>query len=320
MAGLTNNTQNNQSGVQWLTITSEQHGQRLDNFLFSRLKSVPKSLIYKTIRSGNVRVNKGRVKPNYRLQADDVVRVPPFRVSERAEHKPSSQLLELLKEQVIYEDEHFIGLDKPYGLAVHAGSGVAVGVIEAMRVLYSQLPGLQLVHRLDRETSGCLLLAKDRQSLLAAQQAFISGTVTKRYFALTQDHWAQRVTVIDQPLTKHRPSSGEHLVEVDEAGKQSLTEFHVLRTYPMADLVEVSLYTGRTHQIRVHAQQAGHALAGDPKYGVKSFNQLMKKFDLSRLFLHAAQLELELVSGGRLVIKATLATELQQVLDNLEAK
>lgn len=305
--------------VQWVTVETDQQGQRLDNFLLSRLKSVPKSLIYKTIRSGNVRVNKGRIKPDYRLQEGDVVRIPPFRVGAKAEHKPSSHLLSLLKERVIFEDEQFIALDKPCGLAVHAGSGVAVGVIEALRVLYPQYSGLQLVHRLDRETSGCLLLAKSRKALLSAQQAFIDGRVNKRYLALTKGHWQNEQTSIDAPLVRQSLKAGERMVEVDGEGKSALTDFLVLERFSVGDYVEVKIYTGRTHQIRVHAQQAGHVLAGDDKYGDKTFNKEMKKVGLKRLFLHAAQLELDLVDSGQaLSLAAPLSADLQAVLTNLE--
>jgi 23S rRNA pseudouridine955/2504/2580 synthase len=304
--------------VRFVTVPAQHAGQRVDNFLRTELKGAPKSLVYRILRTGEVRVNKGRAKPETRLALGDVVRIPPLRLSEELPVRVGKSLESALGAAVIYEDEQLLVLDKPAGLAVHAGSGVKVGVIEALRALRPEATGLELAHRLDRETSGVLLLAKDRPTLLSLHDALrgegaSAERVRKTYLALVRGHWPDGLREVTAPLEKNTLRGGERLVEVRGDGKPSRTTFRVVERYAQATLVEASPITGRTHQIRVHAAHANHPIAGDDKYGDPEFDRALRACGLGRLFLHAARVEL----SGRRRFEARLPAELQAVLDQL---
>lgn len=306
--------------VQFIEINTAQSGQRIDNFLLTLEKGVPKSRIYRAIRKGEVRVNKGRIKQTYKIQAGDVIRVPPLRVAEReTPTHVSESLTQQLLHDIIFEDDSMLVLNKPSGLAVHAGSQIQLGVIEALRLIKPELPFLELVHRLDRDTSGCLLLAKSRESLLNLQQQMISDQIDKRYLTLLKGQLSQKEQLIEQPLQKNSVSSGERMVRVDADGKWAKTLFIRQQNLSIAQLTEVKLYTGRTHQIRVHAAWSGHHVAGDDKYGDRDFNKLLKTFGLKRLFLHAWRLGIQHpLNGEPMQLEAPLPEKLEQVITNLE--
>ena len=305
--------------VQWLDIDAEQAGQRIDNFLLRVLKGVPKSRVYRLLRKGEVRVNKGRIGPDYRLAAGDVVRIPPVRVTSQTPATPAAGALARLSTAIIYEDERLLVLDKPSGMAVHGGSGVDYGVIEGLRALRPDAPYLELVHRLDRETSGCLMIAKKRSELRTLHELLRHGGVHKRYLLLCAGDWSQGPWQIDAPLKKNQLSGGERIVRVDEAGKAALTRFRCLQSFNGASLVEADLATGRTHQIRVHAAWAGHPLAGDDKYGDPDFNRRLRAIGLKRLFLHAHYLAFEDPERGRSIeVSAPLGDDLRDVIQQLE--
>jgi len=276
-----------------IEISAAQLGQRLDNFLFRKFGDVPRTRIYRIIRKGEVRVNKKRCKPEYKLQVGDQVRIPPLRVEAgpRQEPQPSKKLLAQLEQAVLYENAHVVILDKPAGLAVHAGSGIAYGVIDAMRVLYPDSE-IELVHRLDRDTSGCLLFARHRQALLAMQTCLRDRSLKKNYCAVVRGTWPQEVTEVRLPLKKYHLPNGERRVRVDADGQAALSRVKVLQAGKQYSLIGVELVTGRTHQIRVHCQAEGHEIAGDDKYGDAEFNREMRKRGVRRLMLHAASLEL----------------------------
>ncbi|WP_041366605.1 23S rRNA pseudouridine(955/2504/2580) synthase RluC [Methylophaga frappieri] len=306
------------SGVQFIRIRHEQAGQRIDNFLITLEKGVPKSRIYRALRKGEVRVNKGRIKPTYKLQADDEVRIPPLRVTEKPVIHVSDSLAQTLKQQILYEDAHLLAINKPSGLAVHAGTDIQTGVIEALKTLHPDTLFLELVHRLDRDTSGCLLVAKSRQALLHMQNQMRSQSMDKHYLTLTAGHWQQKQTMVDLPLKKNTVIGGENMVTVDEAGKTAQTCFLIEQSFRDCQLMAVKLFTGRTHQIRVHAASQGHPVAGDSKYGQRDFNKLMKTSGLNRMFLHAWQLTLTHPETDQpLKLVAPLPSELRLFLDHL---
>jgi len=317
-AGSTKSTHS--AKVQYLVIDEDSEGQRLDNFLLSKLKGVPKSLIYRVIRKGEVRINKGRAKPERKLQAGDSVRVPPIRVSqEKPEVKPSGNLRSLLEASVLYESKELMVVNKPSGLAVHGGSGISLGLIESLRQMRPENSFMELVHRLDRDTSGCILVAKKR-SMLVYLQGLFRGVkqIDKRYLALVRGRWPNRAKVVDASLQKNELSSGERMVRVSLEGKPSKTEFDVVKRFEEVTLVQAKPITGRTHQIRVHALHKGHPLVGDDKYGNDEFNKQMKKQGCRRLFLHAASLQFMLPDGQSLLVQAPLPEELQNFIDVLE--
>ena len=313
------NTPSQTSGVQMLEVSPELAGQRIDNFLRNQLKGVPKTLIYRILRKGEVRVNKGRIKPEYKLQAGDLVRVPPLRLAERDEPVPLAQsLLERLEASVIYEDKALIVLNKPAGIAVHGGSGLSYGVIEALRQLRPDAKELELVHRLDRDTSGLLMVAKKRSMLRHLHQALRGDGVDKRYMALVRGRWETGRKQVSAPLLKNTLRSGERMVEVTDEGKEALTLFKVLRRFgDFATLVEARPITGRTHQIRVHALHAGHAIAGDSKYGDEDFSREIRELGGKRLFLHAYELKVPLPEGGVLSLEAPVDEVWSQTLGRL---
>ncbi|MAJ76298.1 MAG: 23S rRNA pseudouridine(955/2504/2580) synthase [Candidatus Thioglobus sp. TMED218] len=271
----------------FVTVDDFSVGQRLDNYLIKQLKGVPRSRIYRIIRKGEVRVNKGRKKADYKLKAEDLIRIPPIRTSTEKEIKPSQGLLKTLENSVLYEDKGLLIINKIHGMAVHGGSGISVGIIEALKSQYKE--PIELVHRLDRSTSGCLLLAKKRSVLKSLHEQLVSHQLEKRYTALVKDTWSKKRHTIDAPIYQNSRYS-----VIDSKGKDSLSHFHPIKNFELgefnASLVEVSIETGRTHQIRVHAKFAGHPVAQDDKYGDAAFDQFMKKKGLNRLFLHAKTL------------------------------
>lgn len=304
--------------VQYLEINADQAGQRIDNYLLSRLKGVPKSRVYRLLRKGEVRVNKGRIRPEYRLIEDDVVRIPPIRVSQKAPASPGRSLRGILSESILLETEEFLVINKPFGLAVHGGSGINLGVIESLRAMREPHAYLELAHRLDRDTSGCLLIAKSRRVLKHLQDQMRQRSMDKRYITLVSGRWAKERREVNAPLLKQTVASGERIVRANSEGKPSLTRFKLLKHYANASLLEVKLETGRTHQIRVHCQLVGHPLAGDPKYGNESFNETLRHIGLKRLFLHAAELTFTSpATGERVKVQAPLPDGLEGVLKKL---
>ena len=267
-----------------ITVDEFSIGQRLDNYLVKQLKGVPKSHIYRIIRKGEVRVNKGRKKADYRLISEDIIRIPPIRTSTTVAVKPSDNLLETLNNSILFEDKGLLIINKPHGMAVHGGSGVAIGIIEALKSQYKE--PIELVHRLDRATSGCLILAKKRSVLKALHEQLFNHQLEKRYIALVKNSWSKKRHTVDAPIYQNSRNS-----VIDSKGKESLSHFHPLKNFQIDDfsasLVDVVIETGRTHQIRVHAKYAEHPLAQDNKYGDPNFDRLMKKKGLDRLFLHA---------------------------------
>lgn len=283
--------------VQQLEISDQQSGQRLDNFLLKTLKPLPKSRVYRIIRKGEVRVNKKRCKPEYKLNGGDVVRIPPvnIEVSEDREAHVPDRLIHQLEQSILFENHSVIVINKPPGLAVHSGSGLSYGVIDVMRKLRHQ-DEMELVHRLDRDTSGCLMLAKSRSALLEMQMRLKSDEIAKYYTAVVYDHWNKSCRKIDTPLNKTTLSNGERRVFADPAGKSALTQIEsiehlVLAATPLSRL-SIRLKTGRTHQIRVHCQSQGQPIIGDDKYGDRERDKLMRRAGLKRLMLHAQRLEI----------------------------
>jgi 23S rRNA pseudouridine955/2504/2580 synthase len=305
--------------VRWMDISAEQAGQRIDNYLLRILKGVPKSRIYRLLRKGEVRVNKGRIRPEYRLQSGDQVRIPPVRVATSSAIEPGRQASAALADSILYEDDRLLVLNKPAGMAVHGGSGLGYGVIETLRALRPTAPYLELVHRLDRATSGCLMVAKRRSELRMLHDLLRNGGIEKRYLLLVQGDWSQGPFRIDAALRKNQVRGGERIVRVDPEGKTALTKFRFLEAYPGASLMEAELKTGRTHQIRVHAAHAGHPLAGDEKYGDEAFNRYMRGLGLKRMFLHAHYVAFEDRERERSVeVSAPLGADLRKLVQQLE--
>lgn len=313
-------TDNSFDKVQLITIEADLEGQRIDNYLRTLLKGVPKSLIYRILRKGEVRVNKKRVKPEYKLQGGEELRLPPIRVSEAAPG-PNVKLdkVATLESHILFEDDVLIVVNKPSGMAVHGGSGLSFGVIEALRALRPQAKFLELVHRLDRDTSGCLLIAKKRSALKHLHEQLRNKTVDKRYHALVSGEWPANRFKVKAALLKNVLKSGERIVNTSPDGKESETRFRILTLYKGATLVEASPITGRTHQIRVHCQHAGHEIACDDKYGDEDFTHKMQKLGLQRLFLHAYNLAyIHPVSGQRMSHTAPLDDSLTGCLAKLD--
>lgn len=306
--------------VMMVEIDAEMASQRLDNFLMARLKGVPKSRIYRILRKGEVRVNRSRCTPDYRLQAGDVVRIPPIRVAERAAvAAPGADLRRALADAILFEDDCLLVIGKPAGLAVHGGSGVSLGLIEALRAIWPHEKHLELVHRLDRDTSGCLLVARRRSALRTLQRDLQGSETLKRYQLLVSGQWSRHHTEVNMPLRKNQLASGERMVRPDVSGQKAVTQFRLLESLPGASLLEATLVTGRTHQIRVHCQASGHPLAGDPKYGDEAFNRRMKQLGLNRMFLHAFRLSFpHPVSRELIEVEAPLPNVLADVLARLE--
>ena len=277
--------------VQFFTIEEENYLQRIDNFLITKMKGVPKSKVYKILRKGEVRVNKKRVKPEYKLQINDEVRVPPVRLEEAPTQTLNTKNLVYLENTVLYEDERLLIVNKPSGVAVHGGSGLNYGLIEAFRALRPNAPFLELVHRLDRDTSGCIVIAKKRSALRHLHEQLRNKQMDKTYHALVCGHWPKNRNKVSAKLQKNQLQSGERMVFADENGKPSETRYKLLNTFSDSSLVEAKPITGRTHQIRVHCQFAGHAIANDSKYGDESFSKSVRKLGCKRLFLHAKTIQ-----------------------------
>jgi 23S rRNA pseudouridine955/2504/2580 synthase len=291
--------------VHFLTVDPEHAGQRLDNYLHTRYKALPKSRLYRIIRKGEVRVNKKRVDPDYRIQPNDIIRMPPLKDAKRVSNLPSKighDMSDLLNSRIIYEDKQLLVLNKPSGLAVHGGSGVRAGVIELLRLMRPHDKYLELAHRIDRETSGCLLIAKKPGILKVIHELFREAKAKKRYILLVKGRWPLKLTKIDEPLE----------------GKLSLTRFNILQKYDQCTLLEAFPETGRMHQIRIHAQHAGYPLVGDEKYGDKDFNKFMQAYGCNRLFLHAASLGFSL-EDKKFNIEAPLEEDLEKCLKRLKS-
>lgn len=290
-------------------IGEENAGQRLDNFLLKHFGALPKSLLYRMIRKGEIRVNSKRIAVHYRLTVGDQLRLPPKLRYESAQptikpHYPKN-LVQFLNESILYEDEDMIVVNKPNGLAVHGGSSVSYGLIEVLKDAWPQWPGLELVHRIDKETSGCIMLAKRRQSLVRLHTLLKENQIKKYYYAIVQGQW-QGGKTINAPLARREGSFSERLVKVDAQGDQACTEIKVIQRFKEASLIEAQPITGRTHQIRVHTEFMGHPIIGDSKYGKRDLNLQLKKLGFERLYLHAHRLIIPRVNQEPLIVTAPM--------------
>jgi 23S rRNA pseudouridine955/2504/2580 synthase len=306
--------------VTWLEIDENAAGQRIDNFLLKQLKGVPKSHIYRILRSGEVRVNSGRIDATYKLQCGDRVRVPPIRLAARSKPSSPGKTQPRLQKYVIYEDDALLVINKPAGTAVHGGSGISRGVVEQLRLERPESRFLELVHRLDRETSGVLMLAKKRSALTGLHKALREGGMDKRYLALVKGQWKNGRQHVRLALHKYLTPEGERRVSVDEAGQASHTIFSLKKRWANFSLVEAELRTGRTHQIRVHLSHLGFPIAGDDKYGDFDLNRSLRREGLKRMFLHASSVEIRHPLTDELLrIEAPLPDELKKFLAHLDA-
>ena len=316
------------TAVRYLDVGADEAGQRLDRFLAQHLPGVPHTRLFRIIRKGEVRLNGRRTTPEARLAASDRIRVPPLRIeapgAAAARRGPSAELIETVRRAIIQEDARLLVIDKPAGVAVHGGSGVEFGLIEALRALRPD-ESLELVHRLDRDTSGCLLVARTPAALRAAHAVLREGVTDKRYLALVCGRWELGRKRIDVPLHTETRVSGERTVRVGAGGKPSVSDFRPVQIFgrrslgaATASLLEVTLHTGRTHQIRVHAAYAGHPVAGDPKYGDAGCNAALRGLGLNRMFLHAHSMSFEWPDGTTFSASAPLPPELSAVLGRLE--
>ncbi len=305
--------------VTWVVVDENAAGQRIDNFLIRHLKGVPKSHLYRILRSGEVRVNSGRVDATYRLEIDDKLRIPPIRVAAKPQVSSSLQpIAPRLRGATLFEDDALLVIDKPSGFAVHGGSGISRGVIEQLRLERPELKFLELVHRLDKETSGVLILAKKRSALTKMHALIRAGTIDKRYFALVNGVWPDPKRAVKLNLHKYLTEAGERRVSVAEEGQASHTIFYLRQVWAEYSLLEAELKTGRTHQIRVHLAHLGYPIAGDDKYGDFPRNKQLAKHGLKRMFLHAHTLVFEHpLSGEKLRLEAPLPPELEQFMHGL---
>ncbi len=320
----TTSTTNSGLEVKWLTVDEESAGQRLDNFLIRHLKGVPKTHVYRIIRSGEVRVNKGRASADTRIESGDVVRLPPVRISDKVAEK-AARPAPGREFPLLLEDDALMAIDKPAGVAVHGGSGVSFGVIEQLRQARPLAKLLELVHRLDRETSGILLVAKKRSALKHVQDQFRERETGKTYLALVQGQWPEKLKVIDSALHKFLLPDGERRVRVtsndDPDGMRSITLVKVAERWDTCTLLEVTIKTGRTHQIRVHLASQGHPIAGDDKYGDFEWNKSLQKQGLKRMFLHAWRLQFtHPATGKRVELMSNLPPELQLYVNHVKSK
>jgi 23S rRNA pseudouridine955/2504/2580 synthase len=310
--------------VNWLAVGEDGQGQRVDNYLVKILKGVPKSHIYRILRSGEVRVNRSRVGPDTRLKVGDRLRIPPIRASAPDRTPATRAARRVAIPPILYEDDALIAVDKPPGLAVHGGSGISFGVIERLRQARPAAPFLELVHRLDRDTSGVLLVAKRRPALTGLHAQLRGGAIDKRYTVLVRGKWRDAVRVVDLALVTAHAGDGERRVRVDGGGRPARTIFRRLTVWPSADppvsLLEAELETGRTHQIRVHLAHLGYPIAGDDKYGDFAWNRLLARAGLKRMFLHAHRIcFVHPLDGSDVVIEAPLAPDLAAFLGRLGA-
>jgi 23S rRNA pseudouridine955/2504/2580 synthase len=306
-----------QLSVKYITVSSEESGQRIDNFLVKKLKGVPKSRIYKALRKGEVRANKKRIKATYKIVVADEIRVPPLNLAKQDETHVSDKLIAQILDLIIYSDDHLLVVNKPAGFAVHKGSGVKLGIIDILQAYFLPKP-IYLVHRLDRETSGCLMLAKDRETLIALHAEITSHRVEKNYVALLQGN----IGVLDNQLVaapllrlEAAKPDGEKVI-VSDNGQEARSYFTTLQSNNIASLVRVKIETGRMHQIRAHAKYLGHPIAGDRRYGDAEFNQQMQHFSLCRLFLHAESLQFYL-AGKKYNFAAKMSDDLSQVINKV---
>lgn len=307
--------------VQFIEVTSEDEGQRLDNFLMRHLRKAPRTLIYRIVRKGEVRINKGRAKPNTRLATGDIVRVPPVKLPEKVEVKSSdipAAELKRIEDNILYEDKDLMVINKPSGVAVHGGGGIHFGLIEVVRVLRPLAKRLELVHRIDRDTSGCLLVAKKASVLKHLHQQMRDNQFDKRYLAIVMGQWPKHKHKIDLPLRKdHLPDGGWH-VKVAKDGKQAVSFFKVEQSLKGADVVSVKLKTGRTHQIRVHALSQGCPLMGDDRYGDRTVNKKYRPMGMKRLALHAQFLGFtHPVTEENMLIEAPLWHDFKRLIETL---
>ena len=301
----------------YVVVDESASGQRVDNFLMLHLKGVPRSRIYRLLRRGEVRVNRGRVRHHHRLVVGDVVRIPPLRMTGTGPRKtPAEERQHAMERAIVYEDDGLIVLNKPAGWAVHGGSGVDFGVIECLRAARPCAGRIELVHRIDRDTSGCLLVAKRRRVLSSLHEALRKERAHKRYLALVRGNFGSRRRRSEAPLRREQRSTGERIVRVHAEGKRSLTEFVPVEAGDVASLIVARPHTGRTHQIRVHAADLHMPLAGDEKYGDHGFNRRMRSYGLKRLFLHAVSIAIQ-TGEGRMEFEAPLGPELVAVLESL---
>ena len=311
--------------VQYQTASADDAGQRLDNYLARVLKGVPRSMIYRILRRGEVRVNKGRVSPSYKLQEGDEIRIPPVKVSTGPVTIPSSNLhlVQDLKQRILFENELLIVVNKPAGLAAHGGSGIEFGLIEAMRALYPEERFLELAHRLDRETSGALIIAKRRSALRNLHEQFRNRVVKKRYLTLVPGKWDRKLNLINAPLVRNELRSGERMVEVNfKEGAPSSTGFDIVENFgDEATLMAAMPHTGRTHQIRVHCAYVKHPVGGDDKYGDKAFNAHLKSLGMNRMFLHAFRISFVDPATDRVQkVEAPLPEELEHILQVMRTR
>lgn len=304
--------------ARFLTVDDNAAGQRLDNFLVRELKGVPRTRLYRALRKGEVRVNKGRVRADYRVSAGDLVRIPPL-------HQPpppaswivSRPQLEQISRQIVYEDDNLLVINKPAGLAVHGGSGLNFGLIECVRQLRPEARYLELVHRLDRDTSGLILLAKRATILRELHRQLREKHIDKRYLAMVAGKWPKSLAVVDAPLEKNVLLSGERMVRVSREGRRAITEFSVVERLKGATLIEARPITGRTHQIRVHALHAGFPLLGDNKYNNQHSEEFTRQIGLKRLFLHSSSLSFSLGEIGEFSFQAALDTALENTINSI---
>lgn len=313
---MSNEQQSASPQVTFIEITEDHSDQRLDNFLLTHLKGVPKSRIYRIVRKGEVRVNKGRVDVKYRLVEGDIVRIPPVRIAERTEESYIPQgLKDALQHSILFEDEGFLIINKPAGFAVHGGSGVSSGIIEGLRLLRPEARFLELVHRIDKDTSGCLIIAKKRSALRLFHALFRDNHIHKTYLALLSGQWKRKKLIVTAPLLKNVAKGGERMVSISPLGKEAETLFRRLQLFTEATLVEASPKTGRTHQIRVHAASLGHPIVGDERYGADDANKHFRHKGYKRMFLHAQTLRFEHpVTGIAMTITAPLPPQLETLL------
>lgn len=306
------------SQARFQTVDDNSAGQRLDNYLVREMKGVPRTRLYRALRKGEVRVNKGRVRADYRLVAGDVVRLPPLHQAQAAAPAViARRQIEQITRSIIHEDNALLVIDKPSGLAVHGGSGLSFGLIECLRQLRPEARYLELVHRLDRDTSGLILIAKRAPMLRELHRQLREKHIDKRYLALVVGKWPKTVRVVDAPLEKNVLQSGERMVRVNREGKRAITEFSVVDRLQGATLIEARPITGRTHQIRVHAQHAGFPLLGDQKYSDDRTEAFARQIGLKRLFLHAASLEFSLPDNSEFKLQAPLEQSLESILERL---
>ncbi len=285
--------ESNLTSVRLVTVESTEEGQRVDNFLMKRANGVPKGHIYRIIRTGQVRVNGGRIKPTRKLMTGDVVRIPPLKTLNKSQPSVPDDLAARIAKRIVYQNEAFLVVDKPAGLAVHGGSGLQFGLIDGLRQ-HQNDTSLELVHRIDKGTSGCLLIARNNGVNRQLQNLFRERSVDKRYYALVSGQWPEQTMTVEAPLLKNQDNGGQKKVIVAQGGQSAVSHFTVVRRFQQATLVDVAIETGRTHQIRVHAQHSGHPLAGDQRYGRRADNQLFNRLGVSkRLYLHARQLEFD---------------------------